>query len=34
MEALQDNRNMKVLRSALLTGHLYPTGNIPAALFY
>ena len=29
----QSNRHMKVLRSALRTGHLYPQGNIPGTLF-
>jgi hypothetical protein len=31
----QDNRHMKALRlSALSTGHLYPTGNIPGTHFW
>jgi hypothetical protein len=36
VEALkfQDNRHMKVLRSALPTGHLYPAGYIPVTRFY
>jgi len=30
----QDNRHMKVVRlSALRTGHLYPSGNIPVTHF-
>jgi len=29
----QSNRYMKVVRSALHTGHLYPQGNIPGTLF-
>jgi hypothetical protein len=30
----QDNRHMKVVRSALHISHLYPPGNIPGTHFY
>ena len=29
----QDNRHMKVVRSAVRTGRLYPPGNIPGTHF-
>jgi len=30
---LQDNRHMKVVKPALRTGRLYPTGNVPGTHF-